>query len=163
MSSNVNIGIAHIKVGDIHSDGGMGQTLEKLGDTAEGSCKLNFEEGEATKFYVEEHDSPIHAEHVLGEISIEFDIPQYDLETVVKVFGGSVSGNTYKAPLTPVTIEKSLEMKFRKGVIFKFPRVSITGKFSSDVGKKNLLMLQVKATVLNPTKSGEPRYTMNKV
>ncbi len=158
--SKVNIGVAHIKIGAIHTDGGMGQVLAKLGDTSEGTCKLNFADGEETKFFVEEHDNPIHIENTQGEITIEFEVPEYDLNTVVKVFGGSVSGTTYKAPIAPVTIEQSLELKFRKGVTFKFPRVSITGKFSSEVGKKNILALQVKATVLNPTKEGEPRFTI---
>ena len=161
MAKEVNIGIASIKVGDIASDGGMGTVLAPLGETAEDSCKLTFGDQEETAFYVEEHDNPIHVEYKQGDVDLTFNIYEYDFDTVVKVFGGSVDSNGYKAPVVPVTIEKSLELKPRKGKTFKFPRVSITAKFTSDIGKKNLMAIEVKAKVLSPKKEGEPRFTLS--
>lgn len=162
MGTKVKIGIASIKIGDIASDGGMSANLEVLGNTAEDSCKINFEDGEETKFFVEEHDNPIYVQTKQGAINIQFQIPEYDLDTVAKVMGGTVTGTAgnkvYKAPMKGVTIEKSLQIENQVGAILRFPRVQITGKFTSDIGKKNLMALDIKANVLNPTKSGVSRF-----
>ena len=160
MAKKVGIGLASIKVGDIHTDGGMGKALAPLGETAEGTCKIEFGDQQETAFYVEEHDDPVHIEYKQGDIDISFSIYEYDLNTVVKVFGGELQGDTYKAPLVPVTIEKSMEITPRKGHTMSFPRVSITAKFSSDIGKTSLLALEIKAKVLKPKKDGEPRFTL---
>ncbi|MDR7818705.1 hypothetical protein RIU47_08815 [Riemerella anatipestifer] len=167
MSNKVNIGLASIKIGEIASDGGMGTSLEQIGVTNQGSCKINFEDAEKKEFFVEEYDDPFHVEYTQGKINIQYQIANPDIDTIVKVFGGSKSGSgpseVYKAPNQSVTIERSMEMTPKKGLGFKFPRVSITAKFTPDIGKENLLMLDITASVLRPTKDGEPRFSMFKV
>lgn len=164
MSKKVGIGLASIKLGAIATDGGMATALAPLGQTAEDTCKIEFGDAEETPFYVEEQDAPIYIERKQGDIDISFSIYEYDLETIKEVFGGEITGSggnkVYKAPATAVNIEKSLEITPKKGHILSFPRVSITAKFSADIGKKNLMALEIKAKVLQPTKEGEPRFTM---
>ena len=160
----VVIGLASIKIGDIAADGDMGTVLDVLGDTLEDSCKINFEDAEKTEFFVEEKDDPFYVEYKLGAIEISFQIPEYTLETVVKVFGGTITGSgankQFNAPNTSVTIEKSLEITPKKGYVMRFPRVSITGKFTSDIGRKNMLSLDVKGVVLTPKKDNVSRFMM---
>lgn len=167
MAEKITIGLASISLGAIGSDGSMGTTLAPLGYTSLGTCKINFEDPEKKEFFVEEFDDPFHVEYKQGAINIVFAVANPDLDTVQKVFGGTVSGvganKVYKAPSQYVNIEQSLEVKAKKGLSFKFPRVSISAKFTSDLSKENLFGLEVTAKVLRPTKDGEPRFSMYEV
>ncbi|WP_407483356.1 hypothetical protein [Elizabethkingia anophelis] len=164
MAKNITIGLAHIKLGAIGTDGAMGTTLSALGDTTKDTCKINFEDPEKKEFFVEEYDDPIHVEYTQGKINIVFQIANPDLDTVVKTFGGKVTGTgataVYEAPDQYITIEQSMEVKPKKGLGFKFTRVSLAAKFTSDFGKENLFGIEVTATVMRPTKEGEPRFRM---
>lgn len=167
MAKKITIGLASIKLGAIAADGGMGESLTPLGDTTIGTCKVNFEDPEKTEFFVEEYDDPIHVEYKQGKIDIQFQVANPDLEAIKRVFGGEITGSgsnkVYKAPNQYVTVEQSLEVKAKKGLSFKFPRVSLSAKFTSDLSKENLFGVEVTATVLRPTKEGEPRFTMFEV
>lgn len=164
MSKKVGIGLASIKVGTIPADGGMATTLAPLGQTAEDTCKIEFSDAEETAFYVEEQDAPIYIERKQGDIDVSFSIYEYNLDTIKEVFGGEITGTgnnrVYKAPAQAVNIEKSMEITPKVGRTISFPRVSLTAKFSSDIGRKSLFALEIKAKVLQPTKAGEPRFMM---
>lgn len=162
MAENVNIGIAAIALGAIAPDGGMGQTLKSLGLTEEGSCKLTFEEAEKTEFFVEEFDTAFHTEYKQGGIRITYTIINPSVDTMVEVLGGTKTGSgvnaVYNAPDKAVQNEKSMKITPRVGLGFEFPRVAVTGKMSSDMGRKSLLKLEVTCDVLQPTKEGLGRF-----
>lgn len=160
IAKKVTIGISEILLGDIAEDGGMGQALTKLGDTKEGSCKINFSEAEKTEFKVEEYDDPYYVMHKSGKIEIQFQVMNPTLEAIKRVFGGEIEGDIYKAPNQHVTIEKSLKIVPQSGLGFEFPRVTLSGRFDGEYGRSNILGLDVTATVLKPEKEGEPRFRM---
>lgn len=153
-----NLGIAKIELSDIASDGDVGTTFAVLGQTQEGTCKLNFADATITELKVEEKSTAADSYSEPGEKTVEFTVADPDEDTLVSVFGGTKSGTNgttkFKAPLNTVTIEKSLKITPRKGMGFTFPRVSITAKFTPDVGKTTWVGVTVTAKVLSPTKTG---------
>lgn len=153
-----NLGISKIEIADIAPDGGTGTSWATLGDTLEGSCKLNFAEGTVQELKVEEKSTAVDTIEEEGEKVIEFTVADPDEDTLVKVFGGSKSGSAgstvYKAPQTTVNIEKSLKITPQKGIGFIFTRVSISARFTDAMGKGQWLGVIIKAKVLAPTKSG---------
>lgn len=167
MAKKITIGLASIKLGAIATDGDMGTNLTTLGDTSIGTCKLNFEDPEKTEFFVEEFDDPIYVAYKQGAVNIVFEVANPDLDAVVRVFGGTIEGTgknrIYKAPNQYVSVEQSLEVMPRQGLGFKFPRVSLSAKFTSDLSKDNIFGLEVTANVLKPTKEGVSRFTMVEV
>lgn len=161
--SQINNGLAQLKIGNIANDGGMGTTLTALGYITEDSFKINTEDGTTTDFMVEEIDDPIFSRTTAGKLSFEFEIANPDATVLVTVFGGSSDTNgAYTPPSSAPVIEKSLEVIPNQGFGFKVPRAKITAKFSDTLGKNQLLKVVVTAQILAPTKTGEPKFKMPK-
>ena len=161
--SQINNGLAQLKIGTIAVDGGMGTVLTALGYITEDSFKINTEDGTATDFMVEEIDDPIFSRTTAGKISFEFEIANPDAPVLVTVFGGTSDANGgYTPPNSAPVIEKSLEIIPSQGFGFKVPRAKITAKFSDTIGKNQLLKVVVTAQVLAPTKVGEAKFKIPK-
>lgn len=153
-----NLGVAKIEVSDIAADGGVGTTFAALGLTQEGTTKLNFAEGTTTDLMVEEYDTAADSIFTGGEKTIEFVIANPDEDTLVALIGGTKSGTgastVYTAPATATVIERSVKITPKKGLGWIFPRVLITARPTSDLGKNTWMGLTVTGKVLVPTKSG---------
>lgn len=163
--SSINNGLAKIEIGAIAADGGMGTTLERLGEVKEGSFKVNQAEGDKTEFKVEEHDDPIFIRQKKGTLSFEFEIANPDGAVFKQVWGGTVDATTgkYTPPTNLMPIERSLKITPEFGHGFDVPRAQISARFSDAMGKDVLLGVIVTATVLKPTKEGlanfeNPKY-----
>ncbi len=163
----INIGLTKVELGNIAVDGGMGTTLAALGNTLEGTMNLNTDDPQVTEFFVEEFDDPLHEEHREGKKTIAFTVADPDLQTLVKVFGGAVTGTgvseVYTPPLTPATVEQSVKITPKRGIGFNIVRAKITAKFTSQIGRGALLGLEISGAILRPTKADTAPFTIFKV
>lgn len=151
-----NLGVAKIELADIAADGDVGTTFAALGLTQEGTCKINFADATITELKVEEFVTAADSDTTEGEKTIEFTVANPDEDTLIAVFGGTKTGTgattVFKSSLTPVTVEKSLKITPKKGLGWTFPRVLITAKPTSDVGRGTWMGIAVTCKVLQPTK-----------
>lgn len=152
-----NLGVAKIEVSVLAVDGGVGTAFAPLGLTQEGTTKINFADGTTTDLMVEELDTAADSVSQAGEKTIEFVIANPDEDTLVALIGGTKTGTgptaTYTAPATTTVIERSVKITPKKGLGFIFPRVLITARPTSDLGKNTWMGLTVTGKVLAPTKT----------
>lgn len=133
------------------------------GLTYQDTAKMNQEDGEETEFYAEEEDDPIEIIEKAGKISFTFSVMNPDLDTLSRLFGGTVAADVWAYPDTAASIEESLIILPRKGLKFQVPRAKIKAKFNGEFSKKGLLLLEVVATVLKPSKEGLKKIYVSKV
>ncbi|WP_288447909.1 hypothetical protein [uncultured Chryseobacterium sp.] len=163
MVGQINNGVAKIELAPVASDGGMGTVFKKLGETMLGTLKINMEDGTTTDFNVEEFDEPIFTRTTKGAMSFDFDVANPDADTLVEVGAGSKDANgNYIPPIGSVTVERSLKITPEIGFGFNVVRTLITYKFTTDMGKDNLLGVSVNAKVLRPTKENTPSFELVK-
>jgi len=156
----ITIGLASVQVADILGDGGTGTTFAALGYTYENTCKFTEADPEETSFYVEEVDDPVETSTKAGDIKLNFSIANPDVDTLVSVFGGKkTGGNTWEAPASKATIEKSIKITPKKGLIFTVCRANMVAKLNADFSRKGLFLIEIACTVLAPTKTAEPKLT----
>lgn len=167
MPGLINIGAAKIEVGDPAVDGGMGTTLAPLGYTTVDTIKFNDEGGTEIDFEVEELDIPFYSETQTGTKIFTFQVANPDEDTLVSVFGGTKTGTgattTWAAPLLAPTIIKSLKFTPKKGIGFNFPKCKVSARWTSDIGKNNLMGIEVSFKVLQPDKANTPAYSTFRV
>lgn len=163
----INVGIAKIEIGDIAEDGGMSKDLKKIGYTTEDSAQINMDDPETTEFPVEEIDTPVYESSKQGGINFVWQVADPDEETLAEVFGGKKSGSdddvVYKFPDSSPEIERSLKVTPKKGMGLDFARVKISAKFTTNVGRNNLLGVEINAKVLQPEKEDEPKLATFRV
>ena len=128
MSEIRSIGLTSIKMGDIAVDGGMGASLSALGVTYQDTAELIRDDAEITEIYSEENDEPEEVVEVKGPARLKWSILNVNPSDVVRVLGGSVSGNTYSSPLAKDPIEKSIEIITKTGLKISIPRAKIYAK-----------------------------------
>jgi hypothetical protein len=163
------LGLSSIKVGNIASDGGMGQTLAALGLTYENTCNMVTEDPTVTEFFSEENDDPVASLSKSGKTTLNFSIMDANVDTLVAVFGGEKKTegtapqavtHRWEAPSNVPVIEKSIEVKPITGLRIEIPRASIRGKMNSQFSKNGLFLIDVVCTVLVPTKANTPKMTI---
>lgn len=155
-------GLASIEMGAIESDGGMATTLEAVGETVSGTAIMTTEDNQVTDFNIEESDSPVESVVTTpGKITFAWSSYNVAGDQMAKFFGGTYTtlSKTWEAPDQFPDIEKSLKITDKKGNVVKLPRVKVSAKFSLSFAKDKLGQVDLVATVLQPTKSGEKRLT----
>ena len=162
-----NLGVSKIEFADIAADGGVGEKFAALGLTQEGTTKINFADATITELKVEEFVTAADSDITEGEKTVEFTIANPDEDTFIALFGGIKSvigkGAVYEAPYTSVNIEKSLKITPVKGLGFIFPRVLVTAKPTSDVGRGTWMGIAVTCRVLKPTLDDVPTWSTFRV
>lgn len=253
MASKTKVfGLSAVKMGAIANDGGMGTSLDAVGETVSGTASLTSEDNTVTDFKIEESDSPV--ESIVSEYGkLSFAWSSYDVggRNMEKFFGGtwkpyktaatmgSVTGGSaytngtytnvpltggtgtgalativiasgavttvtltyggegytvadalsalaaniggtgtgFSVPVATLTngsatqsqwlapdsfpdLEKSLELTDRKGNVISIARAKISPKFALSFSKEALGQLDLVATILQPTKSGESRLSV---
>lgn len=160
MSEKRSIGLDYLKLGDIAEDGGMGTSLASIGVTYKDSCELMQEDAEVTDIPCEEYDDPVESIEILGKRTLKWSIMDYTPDTLVKVLGGTVTGagtevdpKVWNAPTTSPSLEKSIEMKSKSGILFKIPRAKIMAKLNAKIVKNGVALVDITATILTPTKA----------
>jgi hypothetical protein len=156
MAEKRSFGLKSIKIGAIAVDGGMGTVLAALGVTSEGTAVLTKEEDEVKEFFCEESDDPIEMITKKGKTTLEFGIVDVTADTLVKVLGGTADAGVWKAPASAPSIEQSIEVVTKKDVKIEIPRAMLQASIDWNLGKEALATVKIKATVLTPTKAGEP-------
>lgn len=164
-SPKYTLGLSKIEIGDILPDGGMGTSLSQWGYTSEGGVVVATDDPEVTEFFIEESDTAVVTSSKEGKTTLKWSIPDADHETLANTMGGTVTGTTpnrtWKAPDALPTIEKSIKITPKQGFgSYNVARASIVCKQSATFSNKTLFAIEVTATVLLPTKSGEPKITI---
>jgi hypothetical protein len=80
-------------------------------------------------------------------------------QAVTSVYS-SAEQEKWEAPDAFPDVERSIELTDKKGNVVKIPRAKISTKFGLSFAKDKLGQLDMVATVLQPTKSGEKRLTI---
>ncbi|MDR1456379.1 MAG: hypothetical protein LBJ01_12060 [Tannerella sp.] len=163
MASVVTLGLAKIEVGELESDGGMGTSLAPLGYTYKETAQMAQEDGTTTDHEVEELDTPLESSTQPGKLSFNFSIADPDLDTLAKIFGGTVTGTKWNMPDASPELELSVRITPRKGLMFEIPRAKVVAKFNGSFSKTTLFLVEVSCTVLQPLKSGTSRVTVTRL
>lgn len=82
-------GLASVKMGAIAGDGGMGTTLETVGETVTGTATMTTEDNTVTDFNIEESDSPVESVvTAFGKITFAWSSFDVAARQLYKFFGG---------------------------------------------------------------------------
>jgi hypothetical protein len=167
MADVYTLGLAKIEIGDIANDGGMGTSLDVLGQTLQGTCNISQDDPETTEFFAEELDDPVVSISKRGKTTLTFSIMNPDVQVLQKALGGTVSGSgdaaKWSSPTQIPIIEKSVKVTPQQGLIFEFPRVKIVAKINGAFSRDNIFVIEVTGTALQPTKSGTAPFTAYKI
>ncbi len=155
------IGLAKIEVGDMAEDGGMGTVLAALGQTYQDTATMTQEDPETTDHYAEEVDDPVVSISRGGRTLFNFSLMNPDVTVLADLLGGTADAvtDTWEAPDKIPNIEKSVKITPLQGLQFEVPRMKITAKINGNFSKSGILLIEVAGTVLQPTKTGEPKMT----
>jgi hypothetical protein len=160
-------GLAQVRMGTIESDGGMALTLVTIGETVSGTMVLTSEDNTVTDFNIEESSSPV--ESIVsqpGKVTLNWSSYDVSADNLVLFFGGTkVTGPPikWKAPDSFIDVEKSLEVTDKKGNILRITRAKISAKFGLSFAKDKLGQVDLSATILQPTKVAEERFSIQYV
>jgi len=161
-----SIGLASIKLGAIAVDGGMSTALAALGVTYQDTAEMVREDPEITEIYSEENDDPEEVLETRGPAIVRWSIMNVDPDEVVRVLGGEVTGTTdkvYHSPVSKDPIELSLEIITKSGLKIEIPRAKINAKENFQFRKKGVLLIDIEARVLTPTKIDTAPISWSKV
>lgn len=86
-----------------------------------------------------------------------------DITTLTRLFGGTVASDVYAYPDTVNTVEESVIIKPRKGLMFQVPRMKLVSKINGEFSKKGLLLIEVTGTVLKPQTTGLKKMYVKKI
>ena len=151
--SLITLGLTKIEVGAIAVDGGMSTTLATLGYTHADSCKMVTEDPTVTEHYAEEVDDPVASVSKKGKTIVTWSIMDPDADALADVLGGTATLGVWESPDTQPIIEKSVKITPNVGFSIEIPRASITGKINAEFSKKGIFLVDMKATVMMPTKA----------
>jgi hypothetical protein len=157
-------GTSGIEMGDIAGDGGMGDTLVDVGDIYKDTAEMVDEDPTITEHYSETKSAPILTIEKAGKTTIKFSIVDLTPANAAKFIGGTPGTatiySTLPLPNTAPLLEKSLKIKTSDGGYIEVPRCKIVGKKNFKFSAANMLMIDVTATVLQPTKAGVSAMTI---
>ena len=158
--AKVAIGLTTLKMGNIAGDGGMGTSLTTVGYTVADTAIMSTEEGQSTEFLIEEQDDAVYS--ILsqkGKTTLAWSCYDVDADTLVKFFGGTkIAGppESWESPASTPEIEQSIELTMKAGGKVEIARAKIVAKMTWAFQKSKLAQIDIVATVLTPTKVGEP-------
>ncbi len=155
--SKFTAGIAKIEVAPILPDGSTGTAWSELGYTFEDSAKLVQADASETPLYAEEVSAPVKILTKEGDISFEWQLMDADCDTLAAIFGGTSSVTSWEAPDVISAIEQSVKITPTEGMSYTIPRGRTIAKFNGTFNKKGVVLIDMKVTVLQPTKSGLKR------
>jgi hypothetical protein len=149
-------GLVSIELSDLAVDGGVGTSFATLGKTTRDSVSVTTDDPDIQEILSEEDDDPVEIIKSSGTTTINFTILDPDTTTLLSVFGGEMDSTTWKAPAQAVDLEKSIKMTPQKGLIYTFTRCNVVAKLNLSFGRNAASGIDISATMLTPTKSGEP-------
>lgn len=143
-------------------DGVAASVYTQCKEIHEGSLVFNFTEASQVPFKAMGQEDPWAVVNRKGDpSSIEFSIPSPTAEEMKIFCGGTISGDKWEAPVSPVTIEKSIQIQTAeyKGQYTEYiiPKVSISARLSQAPTEEQTDLLLVKATILTPVSAAGVR------
>lgn len=165
MATLVTLGLSQIlgKTGEPAAGDFVETGYTPFGLTYEDTCNMSQDDPETTEFYAEEEDDPVEITEKQGKITFAFSIMNPDLTTLTRLFGGTVASDVYAYPDTVSTVEESVIIKPRKGLMFQVPRMKLVSKINGEFSKKGLLLIEVTGTVLKPQTTGIKKMYVKKI
>lgn len=165
MATLVTLGLSKIlgKAGEPTAGDFAEEGYTPFGLTYEDTCKMSQDDPETTEFYAEEEDDPVEITEKQGKIIFAFSIMNPDITTLTRLFGGTVASDVYAYPDTVNTVEESVIIKPRKGLMFQVPRMKLVSKINGEFSKKGLLLIEVTGTVLKPQTTGLKKMYVKKI
>lgn len=159
-------GLTSVSIATIAGDGDIGTSWTVLGSTLAGSMKWEDSEGTKQEFFIEEQKDPVLSKTQSGSSTITWNFVDFSPAKMALLFGGTVTGAgtaldpyIYAAPVGGVqAIEKSLKIINGEGDEFLIVRASIFTAFNAAFAKDQIAQIQIKATILTPTKANTPAY-----
>lgn len=155
-NKTIRIGITSLKVAEVQVGGKPGTVFVSLGQTYEDSFNSTVEDGNVTGINVEEQDDAIYEHRSKGAKTISWQIPNPDMEQVVKIFGGTYLAGKYSAPRKMIQKDVTVQVEFELGGKWTYNRVSLVANFDGQVGRNNAQMLSISGRVLAPTDGTSP-------
>lgn len=157
-------GTSIVELGAIASDGGLSAAFAGIGDTVIDSVIVSKTEGTTNPVYIEESDAPIEfLNGTPGVYTIKWSTYNTDPANLAKFLGGTVSTNVWTAPTVELDVELSIKITDKRSNIISATRVKITSAMSLALKKSGIGQIDLTATVLTPTKAGEPTMTITKI
>lgn len=161
------LGLSKIEIGAIAGDGGMGSTLAVLGNTYQDTANITVEDPQVTEHYAEEEEDPQVIIERAGKTTLNFSIMDADYTVLQSLLGGTITGTgateKWNAPAKLPNIEKSIKVTPEQGHVINIVRAKISAKYQGGIGKTGIMLLQVTATVMTPTKAAEPKMSFSKL
>ncbi len=158
------LGLSKIEISDIAGDGGLGTTFLALGKTYKDTAELLGEDPEIFEHYCEESDDPEETVVTKGKVTVKWSIFDSDADTLVKVLGGTATGTApnkiWSAPATAPTIEKSVKITPKNGKVINIVRAKIVAKPNFKLAKNGVLLVDITATILTPTKAATASWSV---
>jgi len=157
--SKTSIDIDYLKVGAIASGGSFSTALTDIGDMEEKTLNLSGSEASSTDF--KNHKGDIVERSVKeGDLTLEFNMIDFTPSVVALLTGGTAgtdasSNLTFDSVVDFEPIELSVEFKTLRGIVWQFPRVSISAYPVIKDG--SLHVYTVKGKVMKP-EDGSSKY-----
>jgi hypothetical protein len=158
MATKFTMGLKPIKVRIISIDGVeplTPDTLTSIGLVAEGSTSINQEAPTETKYKSDYDDATIHIGVQSGDFILETDIVEISADTVTRLTGATIDGDTVSIPSSAPLIVAEVEIPFDLGMekihIFQGQLIS---NLVGDTLKTEMLKLHIKV-VAQATNDGK--------
>ena len=146
MASIATFGLSKIEVKNVSA---MDTEYKTLGMTYQDSCSLTQNDPEMVEHYAEEDESPVVSVARAGKIVLAFSIMDADVDTLVSLLGGTKSeSGAWNAPDAVPTVEMSMRVTPKSGMVIEIPRARVVAKISGSFSRSGLFLVQVTATVL---------------
>lgn len=156
--ATLTLGLSKIEVGEIAEDGDVAESFAALGKTYQDTASITDEDPEVIEHFSEEDEAPLAVIRRRGRRTISFSIMNPNKQTLVDTLGGTLTGvapnQVWNEPATMPVIERSIRITPAIGSVVTFPRVSLSGKINYELSKSGIMLIEMTADVLQPTKSG---------
>jgi hypothetical protein len=153
-------GLAGIDLAPLPTGGGIPADGEfvSIGVTYRDEASLKQADPTSIEHFSNENDAPEESDMISGVDEISLALIDWDPDTILKHFGGTVTGTgttkKWSAPASQAKVESAMRIRSKNGQYFIFPRVSYYAKKDYDLAPKGIAKILIKATVMQPTGTG---------
>lgn len=158
-------GLTRVEFADLAPDGGPGTVFQALGYTwRDEEIVLLEEDPEVTDLFSHELDDSLDRQVTGGAKELTFNVVDPNLQTYVKVFGGSITGSgasaVYSMPSKKYVAYKTVRIVPEKGDVYTINRAQVVGTLDANFSRGDVVTVAISAAVLIPTKAGVPSITV---
>lgn len=158
------LAVTSIEIGDIAADGGVAPTFESVGVIYKDTANFEQLEPEDIEHECEELDDPIEVIAGAKKTIISWGVTDFDPANLVKLLGGTVTGEgenaVWNAPSNSSLIEKSVRITPKRGKVITIARMSLTSRISYSLSKGGIGQVLISGKMLSPTLANTPPFTI---